>query len=64
MFIIMFIELALKLHYFTPPQLLQSYLLPMEFSAGQMLHFSVHSNTLYYKCRFFFSLYQGSHSPK
>ena len=37
MFIIMFIELALKLQGFTHPQLLQSYFLTMEFSIGQML---------------------------
>ena len=40
------------------------YYLPMEVSISQMLHFSVHSNTLYYATRVFFSSYRGSDLPK
>ena len=60
----MFIELGFKLYCVTPPQFFQSYFLPMEVSIGQIFHFLLHSNTLYYKTRFLFSSYQGSHSPK
>ena len=62
-FIIMFIELGFKLC-FTLPQFSQSYFLPAEVSIGQILHFSVHSYTLHYKARFFFSSNEGSYSPK
>ena len=36
----------------------------MEISIGQMFHFPIHNNTLYFKTRFLFSSYQGSQSPK
>ena len=36
----------------------------MEVSIGQMFHFSVHNNTLYYKTKFLFSSYQDSQSSK